>query len=68
MDGHFSYLLRLLKNGQKLDYFSAHFEQYFNTTMPRTDLRKYMLFKVIKQLNLIGKMKTFTKPIFNLCM
>ena len=27
-----------------------------------------MTFKVVKQLNLIGAMKTFTKPNCNLCM
>ena len=68
MDGHFSDLLSLLKNGQKSDSFSAHFEQNFNTTTPRTDLCKYMRFKVVKQLNLIGAMKTFTKPNCNLCI
>ena len=61
-DGHFSDLLHLLKNGKKSYSFAAHFEQHFNTTMPRKDLRKYMTFKVVKQLNLIGAMKTFTKP------
>ena len=45
MDGHFSDLLRLLKNGQKSDSFAAHFEQHFNTTTSRTDLRKYTTFK-----------------------
>ena len=59
MHGHFSDLLRLIKNGQKSDSFSAHFEQHFNTTTSHTDLRKYMTFKVVKQLNLIGEMKTF---------
>ena len=68
MDGHFSDLLRLLKNGQKSDSFSAHFEQHFNTTTSRTDLRKYMTFKVVRQLNPIVAMKTFTKPNCNLCM
>ena len=68
MDGHFSILLRLLKNGQKSDSFSEHFKQHFNTTTPRIDLRKYMTFKVVKQLNLIGAMKTFTKSNCNLCM
>ena len=68
MDGHFSDLLRLFKNGQKSDSFAAHFAQHFNTTTPRTDLRKYMTFKVLKQLNPIGEMKTFTKPNCNLCM
>ena len=68
MDGHFSDFLRLLKNGQKSDSFSAHFEHHFKTTMSRTYLRKYMMFKVVKQLNPIGAMETFTKPNCNLCM
>ena len=68
MDGHFSDLLRLLKNGQKSDLFAAHFEQHSNTTTSRIDLRKYMTFKVVKQKNPIRAMKTFTKPNFNPCM
>ena len=68
MDGHFSDLLRLIKNGQKSDSFSNHFEQHFNTTTSSTDLRKYMTFKVVKQLKPIGAIKTFTKPNCNLCM
>ena len=32
MDGRFSDLLRLLKNGKKSDSFAAHFEQHFNST------------------------------------
>ena len=68
MDSHFSDLLRLLKNGQTLDSFYAQFEQHFNTTTSRTDLRKYMTFKVVNQLNLIGAMKTFMKPNCKLCM
>ena len=68
MDGHFSDLLRLLKNGQKSDSFDAHSEQNFKTTTSRTDLHKYMAFKVVKQINPIGAMKTFTKPNCNLCM
>ena len=68
MDGHFSNLQRPLKNGQKPDSFAAHFVQHFNNTTSRIDLRKCMTFKVLKQLNLIGVMKTFTKPNFNLCM
>ena len=39
MDGHFSDLLRLLKNRQKSDSFAAHFKQHFNTTTSRTYLR-----------------------------
>ena len=68
MDVHFSYLQRLLKNGQKSDSFSAHFVQHFNNTTSRTNLRKCMTFKVIKQLNTIAAMKTFTKSNCNLCM
>ena len=68
MDGHFSDHLRLLKNVQKSYKFAAQFEQHFNNIMPRTDLHKYMTFKLVKQLNMIGTMKTFTKPNYNLCM
>ena len=68
MDDHLSDLLHLLKNGQKFDSFAAHFEQHFNSTTSNTDLRKYMTFKVVKQLNPIDTMKTFTKPNCNLCM
>ena len=68
MDCHLSDLLRLLINGQKSYSFAAHFGQHFNNIMSRTYLRKYMTFKVVKQLNPIGTMKTFTKPNFNICM
>ena len=68
MDGHFSNLQRLLKNGQKSDSFAAHFVQHFNNTTSHTDLHKCMTFKVINQLNPIGAMETFTKPNCNLCM
>ena len=54
MDSHVSDLLCLLKNGQKSDSFAEHFEHHFYAAMSRTDLRKYMTFKVVKQLNLIG--------------
>ena len=66
MDGHLSDFLRLLKNGQKSDSFSAHFEKHFNYTTSRTDLRKYTKLKLVKQINLIGAMETFTKPNCNL--
>ena len=36
--------------------------------MSRTDIRKYMAFKVVNQIKPIGAMKTFTKPKCNLCM
>ena len=68
MDGHFSDQQRLLKNGQKSDSFAAYLVRHFINTTPRTDLRKYMTFKVVNQINPIGAMKTFTKPNCNLCM
>ena len=61
MGGHFFNIQRLLKNGQKSDSFAAHFKQHCNTTTSLTDLRKNMTFEVVKQLNPIGAMKTFTK-------
>ena len=68
MDGHFSDLQRLLKNGQKSDYFAPHFVQHFNNTTPRTDIRKCMTSNVTNQLNLIGAMKKITKPNCDLCI
>ena len=68
MDGHFSDLLRLLKNGQKSDSFAVYSKQHFNTTTSFIDLRKYMVFRVVNQINPISAMKTFTKPNFNICM
>ena len=68
MDGDLSDVQRLLKNGQKSESFAVHFEQHFKSTTSCTDLRKCMLFKVIRKLNLIGAMKTFKKPNYNLCM
>ena len=68
MDGHFSDLLCLLDNSNKSYSFADHFEQHFKNTTSRTDLRKNMMFKVVKQLNPIGAMKTFTKPNYNLYM
>ena len=68
MYSHFSDLQRLLKNGQKSDSFAVHFVQHFNDTMSHTDLRKCMTSNVLKQLNPIGAMKTFTKPNCNWCM
>ena len=68
MDGYFSDLQHLLKNGQKSDSFAAHSEQHFKTTTSCTDLCKYMAFKLVKNIKRIGAMKTFTKPNCNLCM
>ena len=63
---HFPDILFLFKNGQKSDSFAAHFEHHFQATMSHTDLRKYNTFKVVKQIKLIGAMKTITKPNYNL--
>ena len=68
MGGHFFDVQGLLENGQKSDSFAAHFEQHFKSTTSCTDLRKGMAFKVVKQLNPIGAMKSFTKANCNLCM
>ena len=68
MEGHFFDVQRLLKNGQKGDSFSDHFEQHFKSTMPQTDLRRCMSFRLVKKLIPIGEMKSFMKPNFNLCI
>ena len=68
MDGNFTDLQRLLKYGQKSDSFAAQFVQHFKNTTSRTDLRQCMTSKIIKRLNLIGAMKTFTKPNCIICM
>ena len=60
MDGHFPDILRLFKNGKQSDSFAAHSKQHFKATTSRTDLCKYMTFKLVKQINLFGSMKTFT--------
>ena len=54
MEGHLPDLLRLLKDRKKSDSFAAHFKHHINSTLSRTDLRKYMTFKVEKQKNPIG--------------
>ena len=56
------------KNGHKSDSFAAHFVQHFNNTTSRTYIRKCMTFKVIKKINPIDAIKTFTKPNCNPCM
>ena len=58
----------IISNGKKSDSFAAHFVQHFNATTPDNDLRKYMTFKVVKQINPIGAMKTFTKTNCNICI
>ena len=56
------------KNGQKPDFFVDNFKQHFKYITSHTDLRKCMTFKVAKQINAIGAMKSFTKPDCNICM
>ena len=68
MEGRFTDVQRLLKNGQKLDSFAAHFEQHFQLTASCTDLRKCMTFKVVNQFNQIESLKSFMKPNCNLFM
>ena len=62
MDGHFFNLLHLLKNRQKPDFFAAHFEQHFNSTVSHRDLRNLMVLKVANKIKPIGLIKIFTKP------
>ena len=68
MNGRFSNAQILPKNGQKSDSFAAHLEQNFKYTTPSMDLRKCMMFKVVKHLNPIGAMESFKNPKFNLCI
>ena len=63
MDINFFNILRLLKNGKKSDSFADNFGQHFNCTTSRIDLRKFITFKVVNQINMIGSMKTFKNPI-----
>ena len=68
MDGNLSDVQRLLKNGKKSYSFAAHYKQNFKPKTSRTYLRKCMTFKAVKQLNLIGEMKSFKKPYCSICM
>ena len=61
VDSHFSDLLCLLKNGKN----QTHLLPTSNSTLT---LQRHMTFKLAKQLNLIGKMKIFMEPNYNLCM
>ena len=62
------YPISYIYSRMKKNSFSAYFEQHFNFTTSRTDLRKHMIFKLVKQLNPIGTLKTFTNPNCNLCI
>ena len=51
---------------QKLSSFAAYDEQHVDYTTSRNDLGNCMMFKVVKQVNNIGVMESFTKPNLNL--
>ena len=68
INGHFSDLLHLLKNGQIPDSFSAHFEQHFKSTTSHTYLQKCMPLNSVKKLIPIGAIKKYTKPNCKICM
>ena len=68
MGDNLSDILRILKNGQKSDSFSTHFKHHFKSTTSRKNLRKYLTFKLVNQINMVSTMKTFTKPNCNLCL
>ena len=61
IDSHLYYLLRLLKNGQRPNSFDAHLEQHFTSATSRTEIRKYMTFKVLNDIKPIGAKKKITK-------
>ena len=67
-DSYFFNVQRLLENGQKLDSFTAHFEQQFKPTTSRTDLREFMTLKVVNKISPIVVIKTFLKTNYNLCL
>ena len=56
MDGHFSDVQFILKNGTMYS-FSSHYKLHFKPNMPCTDLHKYIKFKVVKHINPILAMK-----------
>ena len=61
-------LIRCPTYSQKLKYvydFATHYQQHFNSTTTHTDLFKCITFKVVKFINTVGYVKTFTKPILN---
>ena len=66
MDGNFSDVQHILKNGQKLDSLSAHYGQHFKSTTSQNDFRKRTAFKLVKKSNPIKAMESFTKPNYNI--
>ena len=55
-------------NDNKLYSSAAHCEQHLKYSTSRTCILNYMRIKVVKRINHIGTMKTFTKPNYSLCM
>ena len=47
VDGHFSHVQNILKNGYKLDSFAAHYEQQFKSTTACTDLSRNIPFEFL---------------------
>ena len=67
-NSHSSNVQHLLKNGQKSDSFTAHFEQHFKLTKSRTYLRECMMFKVVNHISPIVAIKPFLKTNYNICL
>ena len=59
---YFSDVQSLLKNGQKSELFAVHFKQQFKSITPPMEWRKRETFKVVKQINPIREIGSFTKP------
>ena len=61
MDGHFSDVQHILKYGQKLDLYDVNYEQQFKPTTLLTDIWDCIPFKVVKHINPIRAIKSFTR-------
>ena len=61
MDDNFSDVQCLLKNG-KIRLISCSLKKNFKYTTSCIDLHKCIMFNVVKHLNSISTMKSFTKP------
>ena len=68
LDGNFSDVQHILKNRQKSDSLAAQYKQYVKQNMSHNYLRNCMYLELLKELNLIGEMKSYTKTNFNICV
>ena len=68
IDGQFSDVQHLLKNGQKSDSFSAHYRKRHKYTTSETDTSKFIMLEVVNQLNMNDTLKTFTKLKYSPCI